>query len=47
MPTSVAFGIALAFVGFLALDHYVLHLDAALFFAREAAALVNWVAFWR
>ena len=47
MTNAVAIGLIVAIAGFFALDHFVLHLDAPLFLAREFYDLLQWVAFWR
>jgi hypothetical protein len=33
--------------GFFLLDHFVLHIDAALFLGRRGLDLIEWLAFWR
>ena len=47
MTNGIAIGIVLALAGFFALDHYVLHIDAAVFLGRKGLDLLGYVAFWR
>ena len=47
MTNGLALFLLAAVAGFLVLDYYVLHLDAALFVARKGVDLIGWVAFWR
>lgn len=47
MTDRFAIFLVVLVAGFLALDHYLLHLDSALFLAREGLKLIETVAFWR
>jgi len=42
----IVIGLALI-AGFFLLDHFVLHLDAALFLARKGLLALDYLAFWR
>ncbi len=46
LTDKLAIFLALVVIGFFALDHFVLHLGAPLFLAKEFADLTWWVAFW-
>lgn len=47
MTNSIAVGLFLAIVAFLALDGLVLHQDYALRLARTLVVFIEWVSFWR
>jgi len=47
MTTRLAFIIAALIIGFFALDHYVLHLNAGLFLGKKGLELIEYMAFWR
>ena len=47
MSDRFAIFLVAVIAGFLALDHYVLHLDSALFLARKSVELIEGVAVWR
>jgi hypothetical protein len=47
MTNQIALGLAIVIVGFFALDHFVLHLDAATVVMRKIVGLINMMAFWR
>jgi len=37
----------LCIIAFFVLDHYVFHMDAAVFIGKKGIQLLNYVAFWR
>lgn len=47
MTNTLAIWLALLIVGFFALDHFVLHLDAATIVLRKIVDLIGILAFWR
>lgn len=47
MTTKLTLILALLIAGFFALDHYVLHLNAAVFLAKKGIELINYIAIWR
>lgn len=47
MTTRIALILALLIAGFFVLDHYVLHLDAAVILAKKGIELIGIIAFWR
>ncbi|MEJ6398692.1 hypothetical protein [Yoonia sp. 208BN28-4] len=47
MTNGIAIFLALLIIGFFALDHYVLHLDALTFLFRRLIAVIDILAFWR
>ena len=47
MSNTLAFTLVIIIVGFFALDHFVLQLDAARFLFRKLIDLIQWMAIWR
>lgn len=47
MTTKLALILMLLILGFFALDHYVLHLNAAVFLGKKGVELINYLAIWR
>ncbi len=47
MTNSIAIGLIVTLAAFLALDHFVLHLDALPFMIRKLIDLINYLAIWR
>jgi hypothetical protein len=47
MTNMLAITLLFLVAGFLALDHYVLHLDVIMFVFRKLIELINKMAFWR
>ena len=47
MTNRLAIILIILLAGFLALDHYVLHLDVVTFMFRKLIILINAMAFWR
>ncbi len=47
MTNAIAIFLGLLIIGFLALDHYVLHLDAVTFLFRKLISLIDILTFWR
>lgn len=47
MTNTIAIWLGLAIIGFFALDHFVLHLDAIEIVLRGILELIDKVAFWR
>ncbi|MDH5453437.1 MAG: hypothetical protein OEY05_15350 [Paracoccaceae bacterium] len=47
MTNRIAIALVLLIALFFAVDHFWLHLDAALILARKTLELIDWVAFWR
>lgn len=47
MTNTIAVWIVVLIAGFFLLDHFVLHLDAALFLARKGLLGLDYLAFWR
>ena len=47
MTNQIAIGLAVFILGFLALDYFVLHLDALTFILRKLIELIRFIAFWR
>ncbi|MCR8725247.1 hypothetical protein [Frigidibacter sp. ROC022] len=46
VTNTLATILGLMIIGFLLLDHFVLHLDAAVFLFRKLGELTTWMAFW-
>jgi len=47
MSNTLAISLIILVVGFLALDHYVLHWDVALFAMRKLIGMIDTLAIWR
>ncbi len=47
MTNRIAIALLVLIVAFFLADHFVLHLGAALFLARQLALFVEYLAFWR
>ncbi len=47
MTTKLAFIMMLLIAAFFVLDHYVLHLNAAVFLGKKMIVLMNYLAIWR
>ncbi|MGJ8610968.1 MAG: hypothetical protein ACSHWY_07735 [Octadecabacter sp.] len=47
MTTRLSIILILLIAAFFALDHYVLHLNAAVFLGKKAIWLINYLAIWR
>lgn len=47
MNNQIAIGLAVLIVGFLVLDHFVLHLDAITFIMRKLLEAIRFLAVWR
>lgn len=47
MTNGFAIALGLCIIGFFALDHFVLHLDAARFTMLKLIAVIDWMAVWR
>lgn len=47
MTNTIAIWLGLIIVGFLVLDHFVLHLDAIEVLMRSLLQLISKMAFWR
>ena len=47
MTNQIAMGLAIAIIGFFALDHFVWHLDALTFVMRKILAMTKAMAVWR
>jgi hypothetical protein len=47
MTNSIAVFLGLLIIGFVALDHFVLHWEVPVFLMRKLATLIEYIAFWR
>ena len=47
MTNRIAIALVLLVAAFFLADHFLLHLDAGLFLARQFLLLVEYLAFWR
>ncbi len=47
MTNTIAFWLAAAILGFLALDYFVLDLQAPVYLGRKLLELIEYIAFWR
>ena len=47
MTTRLAIILILLIAAFFVLDHYVLHMNAAVFLGKKVIELINYLAIWR